>query len=80
VAHRFPHVLIHCVFSTKERRNLIPDDLLPKLWKYFVGIGRNHGVTVLAQAEHHAKRSYESEFEAILRKSGMEFDLTDAFG
>ena len=147
MAHRYPNILIHCVFSTKERRNLIPQEILPRLWSYFAGIGRNHGVHVLAaggianhmhllivlppdmaaakavqvlkanssrwlrehgvdfswqegygafsvsspnkhavidyiehQAEHHSNRSYESEFEAMLRKSGMEFDRKEAFG
>jgi len=32
------------------------------------------------QAEHHRNRSYESEFEAMLRKSGIAFDPNDAFG
>jgi len=32
------------------------------------------------QAEHHQKRSYEGEFEAMLRKSGMAFDPKEAFG
>lgn len=32
------------------------------------------------QAEHHQKRSYESEFEAMLRKSGIAFDPKEAFG
>jgi putative transposase len=32
------------------------------------------------QAEHHQKRSYESEFGAMLRKSGIEFDPKEAFG
>jgi len=147
MAHRYQNILIHCVFSTKERRDLIPLETLPKLWKYFVGIGRNHGVQILAaggisnhahllivlppdmaaakavqvlkanssrwlrehridfawqegygafsvsgsnkntvidyiehQQEHHSKRSYEREFEAMLRKSGMEFDGKEAFG
>jgi REP element-mobilizing transposase RayT len=147
MAHRYPNILIHCVFSTKERRDLIPQDLLPKLWKYFAGIGRNHRIPVLAaggtsnhshllialppdisvakaiqvlkanssrwlgehgidfawqegygafsvssskketvtnyiehQAEHHQKRSYENEFGAMLRKSGIAFDAKDAFG
>jgi len=147
MAHRYPNILIHCVFSTKNRRDLISKEIMPRLWKYFAGIGRNHGIHVLAaggtsnhahllivlppdtspakavqvlkanssrwlrehgldfswqegygafsvsapsknavvdyiehQTEHHAKRSYESEFEAILRKTGMEFDLSDAFG
>ena len=147
MAHRYPNVLVHCVFSTKERRNLIPKEMLPRLWKYFAGIGRNHGIAVLAaggvsnhshllivlppdmavakavqvlkanssrwlhehgldfawqegygafsvsssnssvvkdyiesHAEHHRERSYESEFEAMLRKSGITFDPDEAFG
>jgi putative transposase len=147
MAHRYPNILIHCVFSTKNRRDLIPPELLGKLWKYFAGIGRNHGISVLAaggisnhahllivlppdmspakavqvlkanssrwlrehgidfawqegygafsvsgpnkeavieyiehQSEHHAKRSYGSEFEAMVRKSGMKFEMHDAFG
>jgi hypothetical protein len=48
MAHKYPNILIHCVFSTKGREDLIPDEMLPRLWKYFVGIGRNHGIPVLA--------------------------------
>lgn len=147
MAHKFPNIIIHCVFSTKERRDLVPREMLPKLWKYFAGIGRNHGIAVLAaggisnhshllivlpsdmavskavqvlkanssrwlhehgldfawqegygafsvsssnrdgvkhyiehQEEHHQKLSYESEFGAMLRKSGIEFDPREAFG
>ena len=29
MAHKYPNILIHYVFSTKERRNLIPDTLIP---------------------------------------------------
>ena len=121
--------------------------MLPKLWKYFAGIGRNHGITVIAaggtsnhahllivlppdkapakgvqvlkanssrwlrehgldftwqegygafsvsssnkdavtnyiehQAEHHQNRSYESEFEVMLRKLRIAFDPKEAFG
>jgi len=148
MAHRYPNILIHFVFSTRGRRDLIPEELMPKLWKYFAGIARNHRIAMLAaggianhvhllivlppdisaaeavqvlkanssrwlrehgldfawqegygafsvsgpnknavkdyierQAEHHRKRSYENEFEAMLRKSGVvEFDLKDVFG
>lgn len=48
MAHKYPNVLIHFVFSTKQRQSLIPDDLQPKLWKNFVGIGKNHHLPVLA--------------------------------
>ena len=147
MAHKYPNILIHLVFSTKERADLIPNELLPRLWKYFAGIGRNHGIPVLAvggtsnhshllialptnmtpakgvqvlkanssrwirehgiafawqegygafsvsssnkaavvnyiehQAEHHRARSYEAEFEAMIRKSGMRFEGEEAFG
>jgi putative transposase len=147
MAHKFPNILIHCVFSTKGRQDLIPGEMLPRLWKYFTGIGRNHGIPVLAaggisnhshllislpadvpvakavqvlkanssrwlhelglefawqegygafsvsssnvsavkdyiehQAERHRGRSYEAEFEAMIRKAGMQFDVKDAFG
>jgi REP element-mobilizing transposase RayT len=147
MAHKYPNLLVHLVFSTKQRANLIPADLLPRLGKYFAGIGKNHGIPVLAaggianhvhllvalppdtttakavqvlkanssrwirqhgsefawqegygafsvsssnkdavvdyikrQAEHHRVRSYETEFEAMIRKSGMTFDAKEAFG
>jgi putative transposase len=146
MAHKYPNILIHLVFSTKERAHLIPTDLLPRLAKYFAGIGRNHGIPLLAvggvsnhvhllialpsdmapakavqvlkanssrwirehgiaftwqegygafsvsswnkaavvdyiehQAEHHRARSYEAEFEAMIRKSGMRFEAEEAF-
>jgi len=48
MAHKYTNVLIHVVFSTKERRNLIPEELQPKLWKYFNGIGSNVQIPMLA--------------------------------
>jgi REP element-mobilizing transposase RayT len=48
MAHRYPNVLIHCVFSTKTRLDLIPDALLPRLFPYLNGIGRNIKVPVIA--------------------------------
>jgi len=147
MAHQYTNVLIHVAFSTKERRNLIPKELQPKLWKYFNGIGSNVQIPILAaggianhahlvlalpsavpiakavqtfkanssrwigehginfawqegygafsvsasnldavkhyvehQPEHHAKRSFEDEFIALLRKSGIRFDPSDVFG
>ncbi len=147
MAHKFPNVLVHLVFSTKERRGLIPADLQPRLWKYIGGIGANRNIPILTcggtdnhlhvlislpsditvtkivqvlkanssrwiaehgtgfewqegygafsvsasnlgavhdyidhQSEHHAKRSYEDEFVAMLRKSGVAFDAADVFG
>ncbi len=128
-------------------RNLIPEELQPKLWKYFNGIGSRVQIPILAaggianhahlvfalpsavtvakavqtfkanssrwigehgidfawqqgygafsvsasnlgavkhyvehQPEHHAKRSFEDEFIALLRKSGVAFDPSEVFG
>ena len=147
VPHKYPNVLVHCVFSTKERQDLIPTEMLPTLWKYFAGIARNHGVDLLAaggtrnhchllivlpsdmtfakaiqvlkanssrwirehgiafawqegygafsvsssnkaavidyiehQAEHHRTRTFETEFELMIRKAGVRFDASEAFG
>ena len=46
MAHTYPNIFIHCVFSTKERRKIIPPELRSRLWKYFAGIGANHRITV----------------------------------
>ena len=147
MAHKYPNVLVHLVFGTKERRNLIPKELQSKLWSYLVGIGKNRNIPVLAaggmpnhvhllfslpsdvsvaravqtfkanssrwigehginfawqegygafsvsasnvdavknyirrQPEHHARRSFEDEFMALLRKSGVSFELDEVFG
>ncbi len=48
MAHKYPNILIHLVFSTKNRQDLIPDNLRALLWKYLAGIGRNHKIPVLA--------------------------------
>lgn len=46
--HSFPNILVHAIFSTKQRRNLVPDELQPRLWGYLLGIGKNHNLPVLA--------------------------------
>ena len=47
MAHTYPNVLIHRVFSTKHRRDSIPDELREKLSMYFIGIGKGHEIPVL---------------------------------
>jgi REP-associated tyrosine transposase len=49
MAHTYPNVLIHCVFSTKERRDSIPHELRERLSMYFVGIGKGHDIPVLCE-------------------------------
>jgi len=46
MAHTYPNILVHCVFSTKNRSNSIPENLREKLAMYFVGIGKGHNIPV----------------------------------
>jgi putative transposase len=48
MSHSYAQNYLHVVFSTKERRKLIAEPMQPKLWAYMAGVGRNHGVLVLA--------------------------------
>jgi len=41
-------MLIHCVFSTKERRKSIPLEIQPELWAYMGGVARLHSMKALA--------------------------------
>ncbi len=145
MSHTHASVLVHCVFSTKQRANLIPDPAA--LWRYLAVVARDKKITLLAaggtanhvhlllavppvlplatamrelkahssrwlrehghrfawqegygafsvsqaqrqavmdyiaaQAEHHAKWSFEQEFMTLLRKSGVEYDPRFVFG
>jgi putative transposase len=44
--HTYSSLLVHCVFSTKERRNLIGDP--PLLWRYLAGIARAKEIPLVA--------------------------------
>jgi putative transposase len=146
MSHTLPANFVHCVFSTKERRNLIPSGLQEKLYAYMMGIAKNLAFKILAaggtsnhvhllvglppavtlsetmqklkanssrwlgekgvpfewqkgygafsvspslvpavqayirhQAEHHRKRSFEEEFTALLKKSGVPYDAERLF-
>jgi REP-associated tyrosine transposase len=48
VAHAYVKTLVHCVFSTKERRKLIHPDLQERLFPYLGGIARSNGLLALA--------------------------------
>ena len=48
MAHSYISALFHCVFSTKERRKLITDDLQERLWPYMGGIARENKMKALA--------------------------------
>jgi REP element-mobilizing transposase RayT len=46
MSHTHAWVLVHCVFSTKQRANLIPDPA--ELCRYLTGVARAKNVTLLA--------------------------------
>ena len=46
--HSFINQLHHCVFSTKERRQLITPELQPRLFQYIGGISRENKIKLLA--------------------------------
>jgi len=47
VAHTYISGLVHCVFSTKLRRNLITAEVQPDLWAFLGGIARKNGFKAL---------------------------------
>jgi putative transposase len=47
VAHTYISELIHCVFSTKQRKSLIPADVQPRLWAFLGGVARKNGFHAL---------------------------------
>ena len=42
MGHTYVSCLIHCVFSTKGRRNMIAQDIQDRLWAYIGGIAREN--------------------------------------
>jgi putative transposase len=47
VPHTYVSDLVHCVFSTKERRKLIRAEKHSELWSFIGGIARKNGFKVL---------------------------------
>ena len=48
MSHTYVSDLVHCVFSTKDRRNAIKPEKLTNLWSYLGGIARKNGFKALA--------------------------------
>ena len=48
MAHTYAANFVHCVFSTKGRQDLIPDELEDRLDAYLMGIARHLRVTLMA--------------------------------
>jgi putative transposase len=48
MSHTYIFDLVHVVFSTKNRRNLIPTDTHERLWSFLGGIARKNGFKAIA--------------------------------
>ena len=48
MAHTYAANIIHCVFSTKDRRSLIPADRTAELYAYLGGIARGEGFSLVS--------------------------------
>ncbi len=48
MSHTYCTNLVHCVFSTKNRSNSIPEDIRERLFAYILGIAKNKGFEILA--------------------------------
>src|SRR6201996_8498187 len=48
MSHNHYSILVHCVFSTKERRPIIPANMKDRLWPYIAGIARLNQFKALA--------------------------------
>jgi len=48
MSHTHAANFVHCVFSTKARRPLIPAELQERLYAYMIGIAHNLGLKILA--------------------------------
>jgi putative transposase len=44
VSHSFTSNFVHFVFSTKHRKNFIPEDMLTRTWEYLSGVAKNHDI------------------------------------
>lgn len=56
MSHAYVCGLVHCVFSTKDRRNLIPSEIQPDLWSFLGGTARTNGMKamIVGGIENHA--------------------------
>jgi len=47
MSHTYSSNRVHVIFSTKERRRCISQEMQPRIWGYMAGIARNHGFEVI---------------------------------
>ncbi len=44
MSHSFTHILIHYIFSTKNREKLLAESLQSRIWSYMAGITINNDI------------------------------------
>jgi putative transposase len=94
MAHSYVCSYYHCIWSTKERRQLISADLQERLWPYRGGIARENRFQALAIGGHFrpcaplvvlasyacSRQSFQEEFLAFLKKHGVDYDPRFVWG
>lgn len=48
MANSYTNILVHYIFSTKNREKIITDELQERLWSYMGGIARENGMKAIA--------------------------------
>jgi putative transposase len=48
MSHTHYSILVHCIFSAKERRPVVPANMKDRLWPYIAGIARLNKFKALA--------------------------------
>jgi len=46
MSHTYAQNVVHVVFSTKDRRRIIPPQFQPAMWAYVAGICKKHEIFV----------------------------------
>ena len=44
--HSYAQNVVHVIFSTKDRRKLLPKEFQPKVWAYIAGVCKNYEIRV----------------------------------
>jgi putative transposase len=71
VSQAYARIHIHLIFSTRDRKKLIPKEVQPELWAYMAGIFRNHGIATMAinGTENHAHALFHLPGTILLSKA-----------
>jgi putative transposase len=71
MSHTFAKNHIHVIFSTKERRKMIPQNVQPQLWSYMAGICRNQKLEPIAinGTDNHAHLLFHLSSSMALAKA-----------